>query len=367
MQQILRLIKSILKKPPFRQFFVLWRAITASWHIYLEKPVPTEELKHAREAASLPSFGFFFLLITATVIATNGLLVNSSAVIIGAMIIAPLMNPILSMAFGIVTGDRLLYQRSIVTVALGALTAIFVSYLINLFLPIELVGSEIIARTSPNLIDLVIAIAAGAAGSFSLTRKSIASSIAGVAIAVALVPPLCVTGIGLGIGSELATQIGQTKVTSFDVATGSFLLFLANLAGITFTACLVFLSQSYGGIKQAIRLIRVWFAIIALLSFPLSNSFKKFVLQSRIQMEIERIRKNYPEIRKNSHIQHIGVRLKDDQALVTVTTIAHKGAITDEYVQFARDTILDSVSNMGIESVDVVLRIVPVNVEEYRF
>ena len=367
MQQILRLIKSILKKPPFHQLWVLWKALTASWHIYLEKPLPTEELDHSRKAASLPSFGFFFLLISATVIATLGLLLNSSAVIIGAMIIAPLMNPILSMAFGIVTGDRVLYQRSIVTVALGAVTTIFVSYAINLLLPIELVGSEIIARTQPNLIDLLIAIAAGAAGSFSLTRKSIASSIAGVAIAVALVPPLCVTGIGLGIGNELAAQIGQVKVTSFDVATGSFLLFLANLAGITFTACLVFLSQSYGGIKQAIRLIIVWFAIIALLSIPLSNSFRKFIIQSRIQLEIQHIRKNYPKIRKNSHIQHIGVRLKDDQALVTVTTVADKGAITDEYVQSARDTILDSVSNMGIESVDVVLRIVPVDVEEYRF
>ena len=180
-------------------------------------------------------------------------------------------------------------------------------------------------------------------------------------------PPLCVTGIGLGIGNELATQIGQVKVTSTGVATGSFLLFLANLAGITFTACLVFLSQSYGGIKQALRLIIVWLGIIALLSIPLSNSFKKFVIQNRITLQIQQIRKNYPEIRKNSHIEHIEVRLKDDQALVTVTTIAHKGSITDEYVQSARDIILDSVSKLGVENVEIVLRVVPVDSEEYRF
>ena len=87
-----------------------------------------------------------------------------------------------------------------------------------------------------------IAIAAGAAGSFSLTRKSIATSIAGVAIAVALVPPLCVVGIGLGIGEVLITEIGQAIFTDISVAEGAFLLFLANLAGITFTACVVFLS-----------------------------------------------------------------------------------------------------------------------------
>ena len=100
----------------------------------------------------------------------------------------------------------------------------------------NIVGTEVLTRISPNLLDLGIAIVAGAAGSFSLTRKSIASSIAGVAIAVALVPPLCVTGIGMGIGKDIAGDISQVVVSNVNVSGGAFLLFLVNLAGITFTA-----------------------------------------------------------------------------------------------------------------------------------
>ncbi len=260
----------------FRRFLALWKVLTSSWRIYLEKPVPLDELQQSREAASIPSFGFFFLLISATVIATLGLISNSTAVIIGAMIVAPLMNPILSMAFGIVTGNWTLYKQSLVTVALGAASTVFVSSLFSALIPVDAVGSEVIARTRPNLIDLGIAIAAGAAGSFSLTRKSIASSIAGVAIAVALVPPLCVTGIGLGIGKEMVAHIDTVAISYLDVSAGAFLLFIVNLAGITFTACLVFLSQSYGSLNKAFQtisdlVVNYWFVMWAAHEFHERN------------------------------------------------------------------------------------------------
>ena len=100
----------------FRKLGQIRKTLTANWRIYLEEPVLLEDLAHSREAASIPSFGFFFLLISAAVIATLGLLANSSAVIIGAMIVAPLMNPILSMSFAIVTLNWRVYKRSLVTV-----------------------------------------------------------------------------------------------------------------------------------------------------------------------------------------------------------------------------------------------------------
>lgn len=203
----------------------------ADWYIYLEHPIALEELSESREAASIPSFGFFFLLICASMVATLGLLGNSPAVIIGAMIIAPLMNPILSMAFAITTGNWKLYKQSLITVLLGSATAIFMAFLFGYLLPYDIVGSEIVSRTAPSLIDLGIAIAAGAAGAFSLTRHSIASSIAGVAIAVALVPPLCVVGIGLGVGESLAAGFSQITISDFRVSSGAFVLFLSNLAG----------------------------------------------------------------------------------------------------------------------------------------
>ncbi len=363
--KICQLIKSVLQIPLLRQLLVFLRAVTASWRIYLEKPVPPAELAESREAASIPSFGFFFLLTCASVLATFGLLADSPAVIIGAMIVAPLMNPILSMAFAIVTANWTLYKRSIVTVFLGASCTIFISFLISFVIPVDLVGSEIGARTSPNLIDLGIAIAAGAAGSFSLTRRSIASSIAGVAIAVALVPPLCVTGIGLGIGDEIAGEIGTVVVSYLSVSAGAFLLFIVNLAGITFTACLIFLSQSYGSLNQAFQSIVIWLLIVGLLCGPLTNSMKEFVVTSRIGMELRKIRKENPKITNQTQIRHIGVQLEGTTAYVTILSAAPEGVLTDEYLESSEKRIFESVSKMGVKSMNLVIRIIPVQIKEY--
>ena len=110
-----------------------------------------------------------------------------------------------------------------------------------MLLGISYIQSEITARTSPNLIDLGIAIAAAVAGSFSMTRERLSNSIAGVAIAVALVPPLCVSGIGLTMGSDVIAVFGRGTVAglSNQITEGSFLLFLANLIGITFASLIV--------------------------------------------------------------------------------------------------------------------------------
>ncbi len=199
-------------------------------------------------------------------------------------------------------------------------------------LPINVVGSEIIGRTSPSLIDLGIAIAAGAAGSFSLTRKSIGSSIAGVAIAVALVPPLCVVGIGMGIGTNLAADIGTIAVENLNVSEGAFLLFLANLSGITFTACLVFLSQSYGNLTKAFQTILVWFLIMALLVGPLSSSMQEFFVSNRLGYELHQIRKDQPEFWQKSQIRTINVQLDGTTAYVTIWIVAPQGLLTDEHL-----------------------------------
>ncbi|ELS01695.1 putative membrane protein [Xenococcus sp. PCC 7305] len=367
MNQIRQVFKLLFRIPPFRQLFVLWKAITASWRIHLEQPVPIEELAKSREAASIPSFGFFFLLISATVIATLGLYANSTAVIIGAMIVAPLMNPILSMSFGIVTANWRLYKRSLATVALGSFVAIFTACLISVVLPVEVVRSEIMARTAPNLIDLGIAIAAGAAGSFSLTRKSIASSIAGVAIAVALVPPLCVVGIGLGIGEGIITEIGQTTFTDINVSEGAFLLFLANLAGITFTACVVFLSQAYGSIAKAFQALLIWLLIIVILIFPLNNSLREFFLSNQINQEINKIRIANPEIAEKTQTRYVHVQLEGTTAYIKILTIAPKGLLTDDYLKDAEQKIFDSISStQNVKAMDLDLRIIPVDIRHYQ-
>ena len=170
-----------------------------------------DRLYEARIASSKPSLGFFILLISSAVIATLGLISNSTAVVIGAMIVAPLMDPILSLAFGLAVSDGRLIRRSAVTVGFGVLAVVGTASLISWGLGVSYVQSQITGRTSPNLIDLGIAIAAAVAGSFSMTRKQLSNSIAGVAIAVALVPPLCVSGIGLTLGSEMVAVFGRER------------------------------------------------------------------------------------------------------------------------------------------------------------
>ncbi|MGK7940524.1 MAG: DUF389 domain-containing protein [Crocosphaera sp.] len=360
------LLKLLLKNTLVRQVWSFCKAITASWRIYLEKPVSEANITYDREAASIPSFGFFLLLICATILATLGLLANSTPVIIGAMIVAPLMNPILSMAFAIVTANWKLYKRSIITVFLGVFSAILVSFFISFLLPISVVGSEVVARISPNLIDLGIAVAAGAAGSFSLTRQSIASSIAGVAIAVALVPPLCVVGIGLGIGSELAADLGKVSITNFNVSSGAFLLFLANLAGITFTACLVFLSQSYGSLKKSFQTITIWLLIMGILCGPLSNSLQEFFVSNRLNSEINKIRVEYPESWQETQIHHLSVDLKGSTAYVTILISAPEGSLHDEHLNQTKQRLFKIVSGMRVNAMDLNIRIIPVKTREYQ-
>jgi len=149
------------------------------------------------------------------------------------------------------------------------------------------VNREMTARTAPNLLDLVIAVAAAVAGAYTLTRDRLSNSIAGVAIAVALVPPLCVTGIGLSLGPEMVAVFGRGTVTglSNQVAEGSFLLFLANLIGITVASLVLFMLQRYGRLQQAWRNLLVWLGLLGLLCIPLSSALHDFSVRQQINAQ----------------------------------------------------------------------------------
>ncbi len=179
---------------------------------------------------------FYVLILLATTIAFYGLLQNSSAVIIGAMLIAPLMSPILAMAHGIVQGNMKLLRQAANTTFNGVLLAIgtavvFTFGLTTFGFPIP-ATNEILARTQPNILDLMVALASGAAAAYAISRKEVASALPGVAIAAALVPPLAV--VGYGIGS-----------IHFEHAAGALLLFVTNLAAIILAGAITFLSLGF--------------------------------------------------------------------------------------------------------------------------
>jgi uncharacterized hydrophobic protein (TIGR00271 family) len=138
------------------------------------------------------SQSYIVLTVASCAIATLGLIENSVAVIIGAMIVAPLITPIQAFALAALGGDAPVVRRALVTAGVGALVAVVVSSALAVVTAIPAYGSEIVARTRPTLLDLAIAVAAGAVTGFARLRPGIANTVAGTAIAVALMPPLCV-------------------------------------------------------------------------------------------------------------------------------------------------------------------------------
>lgn len=186
-------------------------------------------------SATLLDLVYWLQILFSSGIATLGLVLNSPAVIIGAMLISPLMNPILASGLALATGDLILGTRSILSLFLSSVVSIGFAFLLVALLPFKEQTTEILSRTSPNTLDLGIALFSGAIGSIVTCReiKGAVTSIPGVAIAVALMPPLCVIGYGIGLAISFNFSEG------LQIAKGGGLLYLTNLVAITFTAMIV--------------------------------------------------------------------------------------------------------------------------------
>lgn len=197
---------------------------------------------------------FFSLMVLSTTIAALGLVADSAAVVIGAMLVAPLMTPILAVGGAAVHGQPGRLVASVAVLLGGTLSAIVTGAVVaavapGAILPDEL-SAELAARTAPGLLDLGIAVAAGLAGGYVLTHPRAGSSLPGVAIAVALVPPLATVGVTL--------QIGATGE-----ALGALLLFSTNMAAIVLSVMTVMIVSGFvpSEIRRtARRRVRVGFA-----------------------------------------------------------------------------------------------------------
>jgi uncharacterized hydrophobic protein (TIGR00271 family) len=173
---------------------------------------------------------FVALMSFSTAIATFGITGDSTAVVIGAMLVAPLMTPILGVSASIVSGWSTRLGRSFAIVSLGIGIAVSLSFLLSRYVGgfIDVAhNTQIASRVAPTLVDLAIAVAAGAAGAYANARRDVSDSLPGVAIAVALVPPLSVVGVTLQEGEG-------------GMALGAFLLFSTNLVGIILAAAITF-------------------------------------------------------------------------------------------------------------------------------
>ncbi len=218
---------------------------------------------------------FSILLILASVIASAGLIGNSVASIIGAMIIAPLMGPIVGIAVGIVTGLPSRTVRCLMVSILGIGLTVVIGFVMGAWLgsaPSVIANSEILARTSPNILDLVVALAAGAAGAYAASNSKVADSLPGVAIAIALVPPLATAGILI-------------SHNDWSLASGAMLLFITNFVSIVVAASVVFVLVGVvpiGRLAQNAERTQGWFATFAvagiLLLIPLTVGGRQAII-----------------------------------------------------------------------------------------
>jgi uncharacterized hydrophobic protein (TIGR00271 family) len=218
---------------------------------------------------------YAFLIVISAAISLLGLLMPSVAVLIGAMLLSPLMMPIIGLGFGIATLDFHDIRRAATALVLGAVTAVTLSVVLIRLSPVQTITSEIAGRTQPTLFDLLVALLSAIAGGYALIRGR-GGTVVGVAIAIALMPPLVVVGFGIATWNWV-------------VFSGALLLFLTNAITIALTAALV--ARCYGFGSHLSPRHTGWqlvlFAVaIGVLSIPLGAGLRRIAFEAVAQRQV---------------------------------------------------------------------------------
>lgn len=218
--------------------------------------------------------GYLVMTVISAAIATLGLMLGSPAVVIGAMLVSPMMGPIVTLGFSLTLLDWDELKRALTAVGIGLAVALAVALLLTWVSPLKEPTAEILARTRPNFFDLLIAVFSGVAGAYAVVRQR-GEAIIGVAIATALMPPIATIGFGLGTGD-------------WRIAGGAFFLFMTNLVAIALAATL---TAAFFGFRPRLgERPAPWQGIAVLLVFavlaaPLVLSLRSIGLESRATAE----------------------------------------------------------------------------------
>ena len=291
--------KHLPKKPNFSEMTLkekigyLYSRLRLQVRFYGRKVLPPVTKERVSEVqlqlrdSSTPDFDYFVLVVLSAMIATLGLLIDSAATIIGAMLVAPLMSPILGIGLASIRGDTALLKDAATALLRGALMAIVLAVVVtwvNKLLPfvsMQDLPNEVLSRTRPSPIDLGVALAGGLAATFALVQPQLSAALPGVAIATALMPPLCVVGIGIALGD-------------WEVARGAGLLFLTN--SVTIAASSIFLFYITGfslGRKEGDRMfprsLQISMLLTLILLAPLAWQSYIFVQNANFNREINSV------------------------------------------------------------------------------
>jgi uncharacterized hydrophobic protein (TIGR00271 family) len=226
---------------------------------------------------------FTMLIVLSSGIAAFGLLANSAAVVIGAMLVAPLMTPITAAAAATVMARNVRLVRSVVVIAFGTVGAIAVGFLTAVIAGTDITSvtelpAEVQARTFPGLLDLGIAVTAGAAAGYILPRRSTLSALPGVGIAVALVPPLAAVGITLEVGAG-------------EQAANAFLLYVTNLAAIIFAASVMLILTGFRpttirGTQSLVRRLVITLVAVIAVAVPLTLHTRTTIRDASLERSV---------------------------------------------------------------------------------
>ena len=239
-------------------------------------PADHADLIYELRTGSVWGPDFIVMLGLAAAVSSLGLIQDSPAVVIGSMLLAPLMTPMMGLGLGLAQANLTLMKASLKAIVLGFLMTVAISFIIGYITPSgDTLSEEILGRGSPNVLDLMIALFAAGAAAFAMARPGIVGAIAGVAIATALVPPACSIGISFSQGAYLN-------------GLGASLLFLANLVAIIAASSLTFsllgisLGQSLRRDRRISRVSRVVLLLVLLVLFAsMSFSLKDKINQGK--------------------------------------------------------------------------------------
>ena len=289
------------------------------------------ELREHMSTSAKPGVNYFVLIVLSSIIATLGLLLDNAAIVIGAMLVAPLMSPILAFSLGMVLSDVRLIRLSIEAVFKGVGLALLVAIFIGVLSPFKELTAEVMARTQPNLLDLGVALASGMAGAYALSRKDVSAALPGVAIAAALMPPLSVAGLGLSLGEA-------------HIAGGAFLLFLTNIASISLAGVIVFLllgvrPQTWRPeARRQIRRSIIGFAVLLLvIAIPLGIIMGGIVRDTALRQEIQTVLEGRARF---AEAELIGFEYRtDEDNLVVIATFHSVEALNQATVDATADAL----------------------------
>lgn len=256
----------------------LWKSVPRWWRAHVIREIDHQAVvERVREDDGwTPRYAFMILMSGG--IAMLGLLLSSPAVVIGAMLISPLMGPIVGLGFALSTADSREIRRTLAALAGGAALAVLFTAFIVLLSPLQTVTAEIAARTRPNLFDLMVALFSALAGAYAMIRGK-AGTIVGVAIATALMPPLATVGFGLA-------------TLNATVAGGAFLLFFTNF--VTIALAVAIMARLYG-FGRALSPRQTWFqsffilAIFLALAIPLGLALGQIAWETRAAREVREV------------------------------------------------------------------------------